>query len=170
MDFTGDGKITSDNGVYQYAAWLSTGADKRGICAILGLIPTAIDPAKPDQATEITREFAHRLGYSTVVFINLFALRHVDSVSVPSLSDPVGPENDRWIRKVADQAEIIIGAWGDFPRIGPRVQQVLGVLKDVDIHCVQTNRNGSPTHPLAWRQKAPKMYRRGLTDSLPKVG
>jgi hypothetical protein len=168
VELPGSGEYSSDCGRYQYIRWfeISPGASK--VCTILGLNPVMPDAGKPDQTAGICLEFAKRLGYTKLVIVNLFALVSRGSEGVPMGAEPVGPDNDKWLQEVAAVSHLIVGAWGDYPGIGPRVRAVLGQLKDFDIHCVQANSNGSPRHPLAWRQKAPKLYRAGARGTVKK--
>lgn len=159
MELPGNGTHTSDCGKYQYIKWLELAPGEAKVCTILGLNPMNPEPGKPDQTAGICTEFAKRLGYTKLIFVNLFALVSRGTEGLPIGLEPVGADNDRWIQEVAKVSHIIIGAWGDYPGIGPRVRTVMNALGAFDIYCVQANSNGSPRHPLAWRQKAPKLYR-----------
>jgi hypothetical protein len=170
VELSGRGKFVSDCGRYQYIEWLELAPDNAKVLTVLGLNPVVPDAGKPDQTLGICEEFARKNGYGKLVMINLFALVSKGAEGVPRGAPPTGPENDKWLLEVAQNSTMIIGAWGDYPGIGPRVREVLALLKAYDVYCVQTNSNGSPRHPLAWRLKAAKMYRRGLPDAVPAAG
>ncbi len=169
MDLTKDGLISSACGNYQYAKWFALQPGNGKVCMTLGLNPV-VQTDGSDQATAVCIEFAKRLGYTTLVTTNLFSLVSRGEEGLPIGIEPVGADNNKWIYELARQASLIVGAWGDYPRIGQRVYAVLNFLKEFDIHCVQTNKTGAPTHPLAWRQKAPKLYRGRVVESLPEAG
>lgn len=171
MDFSGSDIIGSECGAYQYLRRIDLQSGNGKICVVIGLNPALEIDGVTDPAVAICGEFAKRLGYSTLVLVNLFAVQSKGAQGVPMGKDPIGPENNKWILEAAKQAHLIVAAWGDYPRIGSRVTTLLSILKPFDIHCVQANRNGTPTHPLAWRQKAPKLYRGRVADAqLPVAG
>ena len=161
--------LSSPDGRYVYATWC-TGVGTKGTCMILCLYPERGSDKSQSQTFAICRELAGRLGYGTVALAYLFADQDYDQAGHDTGPESVGPANDTTILEIAAQSEIIIGAWGDFPRIKPRVYEVMKLLAEYDLHAIQTNANGSPAHPLAWRKKAPKLYRAKARSRMPSAG
>jgi hypothetical protein len=65
--------------------------------------------------------------------------------------DPVGPENDYYLRKLALEFETVVFAWGTNAR-PDRVKQVYDIFtktgRNRQVLCLGTTANGSPRHPL----------------------
>ena len=161
--------IQSDCEDYQYISVVPLEGGDKGACMVLGINPLDRSDSKVDKGFENCKAYAERNGYSSLIFANIFAFRNVDPTELVKVPDPVGPENDMWLLKAASDADIIIGAWGDFPRTKNRVYAVMKLLVNYDFYAIQTNRNGSPSHPLAWKKKAAKLYRKGKPSDDIKV-
>lgn len=161
--------LASPDGAFVYAMW-ATGTGTKGTCMVICLAPETGDAQNPGQTFAICREMATKLGYATVAVAFLFANKSYDSAGHQTGPAAIGPANDTTLAEIAGQAELIIGAWGDFPRIKPRVYEVMNLLGAHDLYAIQTNSNGSPAHPLAWRKKAPKMYRAKVQNRMPSAG
>lgn len=169
MDFAGSGSADSSCGKYRYATWVTLEGGTKGTMAVIALSPL-VAGGSTDAAFRVCRDLAADLGYEKLVIVSLFAAYVASEGDVRTLLDPVGPENNHWTLEAARQADTIVVAWGDFPRIGPRVNTILQMLKELDLYSVQNNRNGTPAHPLAWRLKVPKIYRRGIPAAMPEAG
>lgn len=86
--------------------------------------------------------------------VNLFALRSTDPKALYGHPSPVQPldgsENDEAILNVAKHARIVVAGWGKHGALHHRdgfVAALLGVAK-VELFCLATNADGSPSHPL----------------------
>lgn len=62
------------------------------------------------------------------------------------VEDPVGPDNDRWLRESAARAGVIVAAWGKPGSHRDRDLEVMAMLPN--LHYLQKNKDGSPGHPL----------------------
>lgn len=78
---------------------------------------------------------------------NLFALRSTDPSKLydPSV-DPVGPDNDYWLKKLQSEAKVVICAWGDIGRFMGRDKGVLKFFQNPN--CLVKLKSGRPGHPL----------------------
>ena len=94
--------------------------------------------------------FARQLGAGGVVVVNLFALRSTDPRALIRHRDPVGPHNDRFIRRAVSLGSTVIAAWGAATVAGERGRQVATELADrgVALHCLGLTAFGQPRHPL----------------------
>jgi hypothetical protein len=84
--------------------------------------------------------------------LNAFSLRATNPRELYEHPDPVGPENDHWIRIVAGGARRVVVAWGtpggDFNR-GLQVERLLReACAPANVLCFGRNKNGTPVHPL----------------------
>ncbi len=148
---------------YRYALWRSglSGVlltdqprPRTGPIAFVMLNPSTADAQRLDPTLTRCRSFALQLDFDSLVVANLFAWR----TPFPRLltrartngQDIVGAENDAWIARVLDVAELVICAWGADPIAADRVV-ALGTLWArylPKLWCLGTTAAGDPRHPL----------------------
>lgn len=94
--------------------------------------------------------YAHQWGYGELMVTNLFAFRATDPKAMQAAPDPIGPENDEYIRKVAGAAHLIVAAWGSHGEWQRRDAVVRRIVHSVgkQEHCLTTTVKGQPGHPL----------------------
>lgn len=115
------------------------------------LNPSKADALKDDPTIRKCVMLAKKENCSGIYVINLFALRSSNPEELYIHNDPVGPENNFWINKIAKQSQIIVAAWGNHGHFLNRDIEVLNTLKSLGLklYCLGLNKNGSPKHPLA---------------------
>ena len=91
---------------------------------------------------------AQMLGYTRMEIVNLFALVSTDPKGLYTCEDPVGPDNDRAILEVANNADMLVCAWSNHARFNGREAAVLEMLKGVPKYALKINKDGTPRHPL----------------------
>ncbi|MGN7312423.1 DUF1643 domain-containing protein [Alkalicoccobacillus gibsonii] len=73
--------------------------------------------------------------------------------------EPVGTENDAAILAAVYGADLIVAAWGTMGNRMQRDRAVLKLLKEKDVYCLSTTRDGHPRHPLyVRREQEPVLY------------
>jgi hypothetical protein len=169
MDLAGEGTLDSSCGKYRYVTWTQLGGGTKGTLLLVSLQPLT-GSASANSAFEKAKAFAAGLGYGTMAVVSLFSALALSKDDAQTILDPIGPETDRYITELAAEASLILLAWGDYPRIGPRVTAFLRLTKTHDLFAVQVSRNGAPAHPLAWKMKAPKLFRSGIPSDMPIAG
>ena len=112
----------------------------------VGLNPSTADKIKDDPTARKCMRFAESWGYGGIILANLFAYRATDRRKLKVASDPVGPDNDPWLTRLADEAGIIIAAWGVHGGFMGRDQVVMDLLGEV--HSLGLTKEGKPRHPL----------------------
>lgn len=119
------------------------------------LNPSTADALRNDPTIRRCISFAKREHYGGILVVNLYGIRATDSNTLSLFDDPVGPENDKWIRWAYDRAEITIAAWGNSVRKVPdHEQRIVAVLDLVDypykshLLCFGRTARGQPKHPL----------------------
>lgn len=153
-------------GTWRY--WLSrmfAGSD--GPVGLVVMVnPSTADNKTDDPTIQSLIRRARIWGWGGFYVVNMaaFCSSHPDDLLVPARSpDPVGPENDATIARLAAQVAAgggkFVAAWGasvDFsdphgrPELRGRVAGVLGALTALgEVLCLGRSGNGSPTHPLA---------------------
>ena len=51
-------------------------------------------------------------GVSRPAPANLFAWRARDPAQLLRVRDPIGPDNDHWLQRLAEGADLVLAAWG----------------------------------------------------------
>ncbi len=130
---------------YRYALWRTWEAGA-GTVLFIGLNPSTADEKTDDPTLIRCINFAKSWGYGGVCMANLFAYRATEPADMKAALDPVGPQNNRWLKKLAGEADLIIGAWGNDGSYLERAQDV--IVKLPPLHCLKMNKTGHPAHPL----------------------
>jgi len=143
--FQDNGASFSPCRLYRYSLWRFWNKPK-GYVAFMCLNPSTADETNPDPTVTRCINFANSWGYGGMMMLNLFAYRSTDPKQLLMVTDPVGPENDIYIRNASSRSDLTIIAWGVDKAIGKRSDEVLKLLKDP--HYLALTKNGSPWHPL----------------------
>jgi hypothetical protein len=130
---------------YRYALWRWWDESKLQ-CVFVGLNPSTADETADDPTIRRCIRFAHDWGYGSLCMINLFALRATKPSGMLKHPEPVGPENDVWIKRVSYAAGITVAAWGVPGAHCGRDREVALLLKDP--YCLARTKDGFPGHPL----------------------
>lgn len=125
------------------------GAD---VCLFLMLNPGSLnDDRKRHPTRERCERFAREWGYCELWTCNLFALRSPNPRDLRRHDDPVGADNDAHIREAAQQANIIVCAWGGWRGAHGRARQVVRTLINEEqsekLHTLGFTKSGEPKHP-----------------------
>jgi hypothetical protein len=118
----------------------------------LMLNPSTADEQKNDPTVERCERRARMWGYGGSVVYNIFAYRATDPKDMRKFRDPVGPDNDDWIRKLARKSQDIdvVAGWGEHGAHLGRGAQILDIFKAENgrISALKINASGHPAHPL----------------------
>lgn len=115
----------------------------------IGLNPSTADEVNNDPTVRRCIGYARDWGYDALCMTNIFAYRATDPQVMKSMADPIGPDNDRALRKMSRSAGIVIAAWGTHGAFAGRHQAVLKMLPN--LHCLRLTKDGFPAHPLYLR-------------------
>lgn len=77
---------------------------------------------------------------------NLFAFRATQPADMKAAIDPVGPDNDQALLRVAQDASVIVAAWGNGGAHHSRGDTVRRMLPN--LHFLKLTNAGYPSHPL----------------------
>lgn len=130
---------------YRYALWRTWDEQKPRVMFI-GLNPSTADETLDDPTLKRCMQFARDWGYGGVCIANLFAFRATQPEDMKRAKDPIGPDTDQWLQRLAEECQIIIAAWGNDGRFLQRSQQVRLLLSD--LHYLRMNKSGEPAHSL----------------------
>ncbi len=137
--------IFSETREYRYV--LSRIWNRRiGYCLFNCLNPSIANENIDDPTVGRCIRFAESFHCGGMVMVNMFAYCSTKSGALLSVRDPVGPENDFYIKKMADGAKIVIAGWGVHKLVKVRAKQVIPLLKNPQYLALA--KNGEPRHPL----------------------
>jgi len=122
----------------------------RGTCLFVMLNPSTADESQDDPTIRRCMGFASEWGYGRLIVTNLFALRSTDPKALKEALDPVGEENDAYLRLWGATADRTVVAWGNWGRLHERGQQVLDLLQlyGRPVSHLGVTTSGQPRHPL----------------------
>lgn len=118
-------------------------------CCFIMLNPSTADAELDDPTIRRCIGFAKRWGYGALDVVNLFAYRATNPQELYQVEDPVGPDNDRWIRTVTGSAgcSLVVAAWGAHRMASHRGNKIASLI-DCPMVCLGRTKDGYPRHPL----------------------
>jgi hypothetical protein len=133
---------------YRYA--LTRQWDSRPPAVFVMLNPSTADAHRADPTVTRCLGFARRENCGGLAIVNLFALRATDPRELRRHPDPVGADNDSFIREHCQAGRLVIAAWGTSGRLRDRDRAVLAMLHEdrIDVRCLGETASGAPRHPL----------------------
>lgn len=151
---------------YRYTLWRHLGAPMTGrswpgrTLMVVGLNPSTADAEADDPTLRRVQDFGRTWGFHSLCMTNLYAMRSTDPALLKVWEDPVGPENDTWLERIAGVAETILVAWGAHAQ-WDRAHHVRQLLlhasgkNGAGLMCLGTTDAGHPRHPLYLAKATP---------------
>ena len=112
----------------------------------IGLNPSTADETADDPTIRRCVAYAKAWGYGALCMTNLFAYRATQPTDMLAQDDPIGPENDAHLRRLATDAGVVVAAWGTHGAHLGRDAQVRTLLPN--LHYLRLTKDGHPGHPL----------------------
>lgn len=137
--------VISKCGKYRYILWRRW-EPKGTICSFICLNPSIADATIDDPTLRRCMGFAKLWGFGAVYIGNLFSLRSTSPTMLKTADDPVGPENDNYLRQMMTNATIVVAAWGANQMAIDRAYTVLKLSPK--LWCLGITKSGQPRHPL----------------------
>jgi len=138
--------VISPCGRYRYRLSRSWEPQRLPLVWIM-LNPSTADAEIDDPTIRRCIAFSKREGAGGLEVLNLFALRATNPSALRSADDPIGPDNDQWIREVLHPHSRCVCAWGAFPA-WDRVAAVMDLARGINFLCLGRTAAGHPKHPL----------------------
>ena len=113
---------------------------------VIGLNPSTADENVDDRTVKKCENYAKNWGFGGLKVVNLFAFRATLPVDMMRADNPVGFDNDRYIKELSKDAALTIVAWGNDGSYLGRDKEVLKLIKNP--MCININKTGQPSHPL----------------------
>ena len=113
------------------------------------LNPSTADETHNDPTIRRCIGFAKRWNYGILEVANLFAFRTPDVKELRLAADPIGADNDEWIRGALASADKVVLAWGNHGAYKNRSHEVRRMALNISqpFH-LGLNKTGEPKHPL----------------------
>lgn len=132
---------------YRYTLWRHwDGLFGSSYAMFVCLNPSTADEVLDDPTVRRCIRFAKAWGRAGFCMTNIFAYRATDPKDMLAVEDPVGPDNDEHILRVAASAAVVVAAWGVHGTHQGRNQDVCAMLSN--LHVLRLTGDGHPGHPL----------------------
>lgn len=128
------------------------GRDQALTCLFVMLNPSTADAEHDDPTIRRCKSFAQREAYSALEVVNLYAFRSTDPKQLWQEFDPIGPENDQYIREAIARAGLVVAAWGSHAK-RMRAKAIERLMPGA--FALGFTKKGSPKHPLYIKSDAP---------------
>lgn len=116
------------------------------LVAFIGLNPSTADANNDDPTLRRCIDFARRWGCDGLVMVNLFAYRATEPKVMKVADDPIGPENNAVLCRVANECSLVVACWGHHGSHMGRDRDVMVLLDS--LLCMGLTKDGHPRHPL----------------------
>ena len=161
----GDVALYSDDAIYRYIlSRLLT--EEPGLFSTLrppivpallcGFNPSTAGAVENDPTIRREIDFVKRWGANLLIKVNIFAFVSPDPFHGETVDDPVGPENDQFIRDAIEYVKrsngLFVACWG-VPKGGPNLRQAFHARASfirtlAPWKALKLTKDGHPQHPL----------------------
>lgn len=148
---TEKGAILSKCKRYRYVLWRIWDETTPKVMFVM-LNPSTADGAQDDPTIRRCIGFAKSWGYGGMYVCNLLAYRATDPKELLKADNPFGEYNIWHIRRLIDEIERVVCAWGNEPIVkrlygGVSPYKLLGFARS-KLSYLELSKNGIPKHPL----------------------
>jgi hypothetical protein len=114
------------------------------------LNPSTADETENDATIERCMRRAKMMNCGGLMVVNAFAYRSTNPDALYDVTDPIGPENDGYIRRAAEVSGVVICGWGKHGSLHLRNHSVVDLIEKARALplALRINKDGSPGHPL----------------------
>jgi hypothetical protein len=151
---SGDAAFGGDNDCYRYCLTRTWDINKK-IALFVMMNPSTASPLVDDptiaKVTRMVKKWDNG-GYGTLLVGNTFAYRATDQNRLLEVADPIGPDNDKYLKEMAELSSMVVFAYGTpkHKSLRPRGLQVFHMMKEAGVapYILRLSKNGIPYHPL----------------------
>lgn len=140
--------------VAEYALRSFVEYEKLPTLMVVGMNPSTATHYQFDPTVAKVWRLAMRLGFVRLMMTNTFAYRATDQSRLMEVEDPIGIDNDSWLRGCASSTDMILMAYGtpNFRPLHARGPAVVQMLREAGhghkLHVLKLSKSGVPCHPL----------------------
>jgi hypothetical protein len=151
--------IISDCGRYRYR--LDRDGPGEGQTVVIMVNPSTADAEQDDATIRKLKGFGARNGWGRIIVGNLFAYRATDVRELAAVDDPVGPENEAYLRRMFYGAKQTVVAWGPVSKVPRRLRErwrevwALAECYPPVLSIGEPAKCGHPKHPLMLAYSTP---------------
>lgn len=141
--------VISECGTYRYMLTRTWGPSSWNRVCFVMLNPSTADATDDDPTIRRCIGFAQRWGYDSLSVVNQYAYRATHPLELTEVSDPIGPENSRWLEEALYRSTRVICAWG--ARGSRRQDQEIKMIAKRyarNLYSLGLTKNQKPLHPL----------------------
>jgi hypothetical protein len=133
---------------YRYTLWRDVNVFGYGYLQVIGLNPSTADEIKDDPTIRRCIGFARKWGFAELCMTNLFGFRATKPRDMLAEPEPIGADNNRRIMECANEARMILAAWGanTHPAVIAQAEAVCSMIGEM--YCLRMTKGGCPEHPL----------------------
>lgn len=132
--------------------------------AVVMVNPSTADAENDDPTISSLLRIARENGWGRLIVGNLFAYRATDVRELATAADPVGPENDDQLWRIARECEEVVYAWGASGKLPKalrdrwkRVDFLFRAAGRLPLQLGAPCADGHPRHPLYLKATTPLM-------------
>ena len=137
--------ILSEDRQYRYVLSRIWDANKP-IVVFIGLNPSTADELNDDSTISKCINYAKSWGYGGFYMLNLFAYRAKNPSDMFNAKEPIGSENDNFIKEYIKKSDKVVCVWGNNGDFKQRGESVLELVPNA--YYLKLNKSGQPAHPL----------------------
>jgi len=131
---------------YRYALWRTWREDCHAM--FIGLNPSTADETQDDPTVRRCIGFAKAWGFGGIYMLNLFAYRTTNPKELRLVEEPIGNENDGFLKMYHIKEGLTIACWGIWGTYMNRGEKVIELLGKENLSCLGLTKSGQPKHPL----------------------
>ncbi len=147
--------VFDKNRIYRYMLSRQWGKSNDNFINFVLLNPSTADEKIDDPTIKACIKFAQNLKFGGLYVTNLFAYRTKSPKKLKESKNPIGEENNKYIKKYAHKSKSVVVAWGNHGNFLNRDREVLKILSEIKPpHCLEITKLGSPKHPLYIKRTA----------------
>jgi hypothetical protein len=139
------GAVFDGSGAYRYLLWRTWDMSRPAVAFVM-LNPSTADAERLDPTIRRCVGFARRWNFGRVLIVNLFGYRSIYPQALSAVDDPVGGQNQEFLRGACSAATLVVAAWGNHGA----AQSASGRVRDRigPANCLGLTNRGEPRHPL----------------------
>ena len=120
--------------------------ETKPMVTIIGLNPSTADEKEDDPTIRRCINYAKSWDYGGIYMLNLFAFRATQPSDMFKASEPIGEENDIYIKTYSKKVDKVICAWGNHGKYQNRSNHIKNSVDN--LYYLKLNQTGEPAHPL----------------------
>lgn len=114
----------------------------------IALNPSTADEKQLDPTLTRIKNFSIKFGFNCFYMLNLFAFRSTNPQIMINEKNPIGKDNNYWIKKICSLSNTIVCCWGNHGKHLNRSVQIKEILNQFNLLCLDLSKNNQPKHPL----------------------